>query len=209
MPRQLRLPCIRRVYPRKFLKNAVDWAARFPLVTIFGFDAGKLLTLVGAAAETIGLPLVLLDYGWHTRAKQIEQAVSRFTRTPFKTLWSRIEGLYSGGVMGDLTPIGALLGAICIAIGVFAGLHARHLGWTVLGCISLGAGAWVGSVFVIVFTLPLPFILLSRLIAPLDRFSNGHPLGLFGVLLAVIGFLVSLFHVFELFFPSVAAFLLL
>lgn len=173
-------------------------------MTIFGLDAGRLLTLIGAAAETLGLPLVLIDYGSHARARQIEQAISNFTRAPFKALWNRIEGLYSGGVIGELTPIGALLGLICIAIGVFAGLHVSHLGWSTLSSTGLGAAFWIGSVFAIVLILPLPFILLARLIAPLDRLSNGHPLGLFGVLLAIIGFLVSLFHVFELFLPSAA-----
>lgn len=170
------------------------------------FDVGKILTLIGAAAELLGLPLVIIDYGWPEVAERMEFAISDFAGSPFKRLWNRIEGTYSGGVMGDLTPVGAVLGSVCAGVGVVAGLWASHGGRSWAASAGIGLAAWLGFVLVLVFTLPLPFILLSRLIAPLDKLSHGHPLGLAGVILAVVGFVVSLYHVWEIFFPACASF---
>jgi hypothetical protein len=165
------------------------------------FDIGKTLTLLGAAAELLGLPLVFIDYGWPKLADRMEGAISDFAGSPFKTLWKRIEGTYSGGTMGDLTPIGALLGSLGIAVGAAVGYWVHHGGKSWPGSVGIGVAAWLSFLLVVVFTLPLPIIGLSRLIAPLDRLSHGHALGLFGVIFAVVGFLVSLFHVWEIFFP--------
>ena len=166
------------------------------------FDIGKTLTLIGAAAELLGLPLVFIDYGWPQVADSMESAISVFAGSPFKTLWARIEGTYSGGVMGDLTPIGALLGSIGIGVGVAAGYWAHHGGRSWSGSVGIAVAAWLSFIVVLVFTLPLPIIALSRLIAPLDRLSHGHALGIFGVIFAVVGFVVSLYHVWEIVFPG-------
>ena len=55
---------------------------------------GNIVTIIGAAAEAIGLSLAILDYGWHHKAQNMEKAITNFANAPFKPLWTRIFNVY-------------------------------------------------------------------------------------------------------------------
>jgi hypothetical protein len=159
---------------------------------------GNIITVVGAAAEAIGLPLAILDYGWPQVARKMQGSITNFAQAPFKTLWTNIVAIYSGGTRGDLTPVGAILGGLAAVTGIFFGVRASHGGTESFGSIGIGVAAWLSAALMLAFGTPLPIIMLSRLLFPLAKLSKGRPIGLFGVLLACIGLLVSFYHVLEL-----------
>jgi hypothetical protein len=172
-------------------------------MTLLDPEIGKTITVVGAIAEAIGLPLAILDYGWHQKAHNVQQAINNFANAPFKSLWTRIFNVYSGDkpildknnktvgyTHGDVTIVGGLFSCLGIAVGIWVGRRA--------GSIGLGVAATVGACLIIGYGAPLLVILVSRMLRPLATLSNGRPVGLFGVLLACVGLVVSLYHVLEI-----------
>jgi len=173
-------------------------------------EFGRAVTIFGAAVETVGLTLAILDYWWHQRAKNLELAITNYANLPFKSLWTRIYKLYSGdkpiwnqggkiiGVSrGEVTLLGALFSIISIAISGWFGRRAWASGMGLTVSATLGIAVTFGTALVIGYGAPLVPIALSRTLRPLARASNGRPIGLFGVMLAGLGFAVSIFHLLE------------
>jgi hypothetical protein len=161
-------------------------------------NVARVLTLIGAGSEVIGLPLAIIDYRWPKKARDMERSIHRLVGIPYSKVWDRFAAIFGGGPIGELNSANMALGSLAIAAGVRAGFLIRHAGVGWFGVIAGGITAWIGAVFFLVFGLPLLVMLLARILVPRDWASHGRPLGLFGVLLACVGLLVSLLHVLEI-----------
>lgn len=153
-----------------------------------------IFTFVGAIAEVVGLPLAIFDYGWHKRAHELEVWLHSVAGISFSKVWDWFYAVFGGGKYGKLNAANVVLaiGVWGIAAWRFVAVRHRGAGWG--SAIAVGAGAWVASVLAI----PVGLTVLSNILSILDKPSKGRPLGLFGVLLACVGLLVSLLHVYEI-----------